>query len=90
MQDLPINSDVGLAVVAAYLVIKELVGAIKKPQITVHPDTDLKEALTEIAKVLAVQSEILRQILGQISENQKDIEALRRERNNCSTCSGRL
>ena len=69
MQELPINSDIGLAVVAAYLVIKELVSAIKKKEIVVHPDHDLREAIGELSKILAVQTEILRNI----SENQKEI-----------------
>ena len=70
--ELPINSDVGLAVVAAYLVIKELVSVIKvrkEKEIVVHPDSDLREAIGELSKLLAVQTEILRNI----AENQKEL-----------------
>lgn len=71
MPELPITSEVGLGIVVAYLVIKEFLGVIKKGhrEVTIHPDSDIKEAVSELAKLLAVQTEILRGI----SETQKDL-----------------
>lgn len=71
MQEFPITSETGVAIVAAYLVMKELISALRRKDraITVHPDTDLREAIQELSKLLAVQTEILRNI----SENQKEI-----------------
>lgn len=68
--DLPVNSEVGLAIVTVFLVVKEFINALKKTKsVTIRPDSDIKEAISEMSKILAVQTEILRTI----SEAQREM-----------------
>lgn len=69
--ELPINSDTGLAVVVSFLVIKEFLNVIKKfhPKEAGTYDQRVEEAIVEVSKAIAIQTEILRGI----SESQKEM-----------------